>query len=153
MANIGFDIRDIRDALLHRRFDETMASYCLLHYQAHQEHGCSAHPNLRDTELKHFTSSTDPVSFPLPLRRRASEPALQTILPSTINQRLEIVRQPRQRGDRSDIEQDNPLCFYSWHVLGTAHLCGIGVPHVYSPTSSQGNTENMTLCKKKPLPQ
>ncbi|XP_049991978.1 sperm motility kinase Z-like [Alexandromys fortis] len=148
MANIGFNIRDIRDALLHRRFDETMASYCLLHHQACQEHGRSAQPYLRDTEGTHFTSPTDPVSFPLPLRRRASEPALQTILPSTKNQRLEIVRQPRPRGDRSATEQDSPLCFYSWHVLGTAHPCGIGVPNIYSPTSSQGNTEN----KKKALP-
>ncbi|CAO2628814.1 Sperm motility kinase Z [Lemmus lemmus] len=152
MANIGFNIQDITDALLHRRFDETMASYCLLHYQARKEHGCSTRPNLRDIEVTHFTSPTDPISFPLPLRRRASEPSLQTTLPSTKYQRLEIVRQPRRRGDRSAIEQDNPLCFYSWHILGTAHQCGIGVSHVYSPTNSQGNIENMTLCKKKPLP-
>lgn len=73
----------------------------------------------------------------------ASEEEGQRTCPSdklTFNNKPEARDCPtaRQRGDRSDIKQDNPLCFYSWHVLGTTHLCGIGVPHVYSPTSSQG---------------
>ncbi|ERE82121.1 sperm motility kinase Z-like protein [Cricetulus griseus] len=152
MANIGFNIQDIREALLNRTFDETMASYCLLHYQARQGRGYSTHSKFKYTAVTHFNSPTDSVTFPMPLRRRASEPALQTILSSTKNQSLEIVQQPRQRGDISAIEQDNPLYFYSWHILVTAHLCGISAPHIYSPTSHQGNTENVTLLEKKPLP-
>ncbi|XP_051062094.1 sperm motility kinase 2B-like [Phodopus roborovskii] len=148
MANIGFNIQDIREALLNRKFDETMASYCLLHHQARQGQDGSVLHKLRDTSVTHFTSPTDPVSFPLPLRRRATEPALQTILSSTGNQRLEIVRQPRQ----SAIEWDSPLCFYSWHILGTAHQCGARAPHIYPPSSRQGNTGNIALFEEKPLP-
>ncbi|KAL1770189.1 sperm motility kinase 2B-like [Sigmodon hispidus] len=46
MEYIGFQAQDIKESLRQRKFDQTMASYCLLQGQALQGHGCTipAHP-------------------------------------------------------------------------------------------------------------
>ncbi|CAH6778102.1 Gm4922 [Phodopus roborovskii] len=83
MENIGFDAQDVRESLIHRKFNETMAAYNLLKCQACQDDGINAHLKLMNPGATPFPSIEDPDIFPLPPKRRASEPSLQILVSSS----------------------------------------------------------------------
>ncbi|XP_076783594.1 sperm motility kinase Z-like [Arvicanthis niloticus] len=80
MQNIGFHAQDIRESLQHKKFDETMATYQLLRMQACQDDGNYDQTKLMNPGVTPFPSAADLDTFPLPPRRRASEPSLKTLV-------------------------------------------------------------------------
>ncbi|XP_005083103.2 sperm motility kinase 2B-like [Mesocricetus auratus] len=80
MEHMGFQAQDIKDSLRQRKFNQTMASYCLLQEQALREHGCTTRAQPMNPGVTPFPSLEDPVDSPLELRRRGSEPSLGTLL-------------------------------------------------------------------------
>ncbi|XP_031236164.1 sperm motility kinase Z-like [Mastomys coucha] len=83
MQNIGFYEEEIRESLKHKKFDETMATYYLLRVQACQDDGNYVQTKVMNPGVTPFPSAADPDSFPLPPRRRASEPCLKILISST----------------------------------------------------------------------
>lgn len=79
MQNIGFHAQDIRESVKHKKFDETMATYHLLRLQACQDDGNFVQTQLMNPGVTPFPSAADPDTFPLPPRRRASEPSLKIL--------------------------------------------------------------------------
>ncbi|CAH7305753.1 sperm motility kinase 2B [Phodopus roborovskii] len=132
MEHIGFQAQDIKDSLHQRKFNQTMASYCLFQGQALQKHGCPTRaqpaPNPGVTP---FPSLEDPTAFPLEPRRRGSEPALGTLLggPSTNGQ---------QAGQRGGRHATGPM--QRTPILDPAHQRPRSAPCIYSPSSSCENT-------------
>ncbi|XP_218667.4 sperm motility kinase Z-like [Rattus norvegicus] len=88
MENIGFHVQDIKESLKHKKFDETMATYLLLRVQACQNGGNYVQTKLLNPGVAPFPSAADPDTFPLPPRRRASEPSLKIVVASSEQQRL-----------------------------------------------------------------
>ena len=76
MESIGFHSQKIKESLKHNKFDETMAVYNLMKTEALQDHDNCAQTTLTNPGMTPFPSAADPDTFPLPPRRRASEPSL-----------------------------------------------------------------------------
>ncbi|KAK7806856.1 hypothetical protein U0070_026748 [Myodes glareolus] len=70
MEYMGFQAQDIKDSLHQRKYNQTMASYCLLQEQALQGHGCTTRAQPVNPGLTPFPSLEDPAAFPIELRRR-----------------------------------------------------------------------------------
>ena len=83
MESIGFHSQDIREALKHKEFDETRATYHLLKSLANQDDGNYVQRDVTNPGVTPFPSPTDPSTYPLPPRRRASEPSLKIRVSST----------------------------------------------------------------------
>ncbi|XP_059132191.1 sperm motility kinase 2B-like [Peromyscus eremicus] len=112
MEHIGFQAQDIKDSLQQRKFNQTTASYSLLKRQALQWPTCTTLAQPVNPGLAPFPSLEDPVAFPLPPRRRSSEPALGTLLrgSSTSGQVSAYGQQAGQRGHRrANIPLHSPL--------------------------------------------
>ncbi|XP_027256773.1 sperm motility kinase 2B-like [Cricetulus griseus] len=139
MECMGFQAQDIKDSLHQRKFNQTMASYLLLQGQALQEHGCTTQAQPINPGVTPFPSLEDPAAFPQELRRRASEPALSTLLrgPST------NCPQTGQRGGRHATG-----LLQRTSTLDPAHQRARSAPSVYSVSSSGENTEH-NLCSHK----
>ncbi|XP_021485036.2 sperm motility kinase Z-like [Meriones unguiculatus] len=80
MENIGFGSQDIRKSLKHRKFNETMAAYHLLSHQACPHDGKKLQRKKMNSMLTPFPTPEDPATFPLFLRKGASEPSLQVLV-------------------------------------------------------------------------
>ncbi|XP_003496603.1 sperm motility kinase Z-like [Cricetulus griseus] len=104
MQNIGFDVQDIRESLKHRKFNETMAAYNLLKCQACQDNGNNVHTKLMNPGATPFPSIENPNMFPLPPKRRASEPSLRTLVPSSGSPHL----RQRMRTNVPDLLEKTP---------------------------------------------
>ncbi|XP_060229655.1 sperm motility kinase Z-like [Meriones unguiculatus] len=83
MVNIGFGSQDLRKSLKHRKFNETMAAYHLLRHQACQHDGKKLQRKKMNPVLTPFPTPEDPATFPLFLRKGASEPSLQVLVSAT----------------------------------------------------------------------
>ncbi|XP_052598739.1 sperm motility kinase 2B-like [Peromyscus californicus insignis] len=78
MEHIGFQARDIKESLHKRKFNQTMAFYCLLKGQALQFPTCTTLAQPVNPGVAPFPSLEDPVAFPLPPRRRRSHDLMPT---------------------------------------------------------------------------
>lgn len=80
MAEMGFDPRDIRKSVLHRLFNEPMATYGLLQCQARQQGDFIRQTKAVRPGTTPFPTPTDPVAFPGCRKRTTDVPALQSFL-------------------------------------------------------------------------
>ncbi|XP_042117633.1 sperm motility kinase 2B-like [Peromyscus maniculatus bairdii] len=149
MERIGFQAQDIKDSLCHRKFDQTMASYCLLQRQALQGPSCTTSAQPVNPGLAPFPSLEDLIAFPLPLRRRSSEPTLGILLRGspTSGQLSAYGQQAGQRGDRRATEYAIPLHtpLQRTLTLDQDHQRSKSAPCIYSRSTSSDNTED-DLC-------
>ncbi|XP_052598741.1 sperm motility kinase 2B-like [Peromyscus californicus insignis] len=149
MEHIGFQARDIKESLQQRKFNQTMASYCLLKRQALQWPTCTTLAQPVNPGVAPFPSLEDPVAFPLPPRRRRSEPALGTLLrgSSTSGQVSAYGQRPGQRGDRrATIPLHMPL--QRTITSDQDHQCSKSAPCICSVSTSTDNTEDI-LCSHR----
>ncbi|XP_029415868.1 sperm motility kinase 2B-like, partial [Nannospalax galili] len=110
MEALGFSAQDINSSLVHRKFDQTMASYCLLHSQARQEQGLPTQAPPKNPGLTPFPTPEDP-TLPLAPRRRRSEPALSELLcPPSGDEMADWGRRADRRPGRSDSRPAIALC-------------------------------------------
>ncbi|XP_052606579.1 sperm motility kinase Z-like [Peromyscus californicus insignis] len=122
MQNIGFDAQDIRQSLKHRKFNETMAVYYLLRYQACQDPDSNVYTKVMNPGATPFPSVEDPDMFSLPLRRRASEPSLRILVSPTENPN----QSQRKEMDDPDLPEKTPN-------LGRSHKRSMTAPCIYLP--------------------
>ncbi|KAL1770173.1 sperm motility kinase 2B-like, partial [Sigmodon hispidus] len=146
MGYIGFQAQDIKESLRQRKFDQTMASYCLLQGQALQGHGCTIPAHPRNPGVTPFPSLADPIAFPLPPRRPGSEPILGTSFrgSSTNGQVFAYGQQAGQRGARSAARRNGlPLGrpYQRTSSLDQGHRQARSAPCIYSTSSLSENSE------------
>ncbi|KAK7806861.1 hypothetical protein U0070_026753 [Myodes glareolus] len=84
MEYMGFQAQDIKDSLRQRKYNQTMASYCLLQKQALQGHGCTTRAQPVNPGLTPFPSLEDPAAFPIELRRRGNDSNVIRSTPRTL---------------------------------------------------------------------
>ncbi|XP_051020046.1 sperm motility kinase Z-like [Acomys russatus] len=125
MGNIGFDIQEIRESLKHKKFNETTAAYHLLRCQARQEDGSKLQTKPMNPCVVPFPSLEDPATFPLPPRRRASEPSLQLLASSTEKHHR------RQRAEEINV----PILSEKISTLGRGHKRSMTAPCIYIPSN------------------
>ncbi|ERE68841.1 sperm motility kinase Z-like protein [Cricetulus griseus] len=102
MADMGFDPRDIRESLLHRLFNEPMATYGLLQCQAHQQGGFTRQTKAVQPGITPFPTPADPATFPGCQKRTTYTPALRAFLSlSPKTDSAEDSQQVEQRTRRS----------------------------------------------------
>nr|XP_048277319.1 sperm motility kinase 2B-like [Myodes glareolus] len=147
MEYMGFQAQDIKDSLHQRKYNQTMASYCLLQEQALQGHGRTTRAQPVNPGLTPFPSLEDPAAFPIELRRRGSEPALGTLLrqPATYGHVPAYGQQAGQRGSRHPAGSALPLCrpLQRPSTPDQAHQRAKSAPCIYSTSNSSENTEDL----------
>ncbi|XP_041535929.1 sperm motility kinase 2B-like [Microtus oregoni] len=147
MEYMGFQAKDIKDSLCQRKYNQTMASYCLLQGQALQGHGCTTRAQPVNPGATPFPSLEDPAAFPLELRRRGSEPTLGTLLrgPATYGHVPAYGQQAGQRGSRGPTGSALPLCrpLQRLSTPDQTHQRAKSAPCIYSRCSSRENTEDL----------
>ncbi|XP_049991901.1 sperm motility kinase 2B-like [Alexandromys fortis] len=148
MEYMGFQAKDIKDSLRQRKYNQTMASYCLLQGQALQGHGCTTRAQPMNPGVTPLPSLEDPAAFPLELRRRGSEPTLGTLLrgPATYGHVPAYGQQAGQRGSRCPTGSALPLCrpLQRSSTPDQTHQRTKSAPCIYSRCSSRGNTEDLS---------
>uniref|UniRef100_A0A8C6G6B0 non-specific serine/threonine protein kinase n=1 Tax=Mus spicilegus TaxID=10103 RepID=A0A8C6G6B0_MUSSI len=87
MGYIGFQAQDIEDSLRQRKFNETMASYCLLKKQILKECDRPIRAQPMNPSVTPFPSLVDTPTFHLGLRKRETEP---TCLWSSANRQVSV---------------------------------------------------------------
>ncbi|XP_036024600.1 sperm motility kinase 2B-like [Onychomys torridus] len=146
MEHIGFQAQDIKDSLHQRKFDQAMASYCLLQGQALQGHGCTTRAQATNPGATPFPSLEDPVAFPLAPRRRGSEPTLGALLrgSSTNGQVSAYGQQAGQRGGKNATGPALPLYrpLQRTSTLDQVHHHARSAPCIYSKSSISEDTED-----------
>ncbi|XP_037065421.1 sperm motility kinase 2B-like [Peromyscus leucopus] len=142
MKRIGFQAQDIKDSLQQRKYNQTMATYCLLKGQALQWPICTTLDQPVNPGVAPFPSLEDPVAFPLPPRRRSSEPTLGTLLrgSSTSGQLSAYGQQAGQRGGRRATEYAIP--HQRTLTLDEDHPRSKSLPCIYSRSTSSDNMED-----------
>ncbi|KAL1779378.1 sperm motility kinase 2B-like, partial [Sigmodon hispidus] len=80
MADMGFNPRDIQNSLLHRLFNEPMATYGLLQCQARKQRGFTSQTKAVQPEMTPSSTPTDPATFPSCQKSSTDVPALQVFL-------------------------------------------------------------------------
>ncbi|XP_005086558.1 sperm motility kinase 2B-like [Mesocricetus auratus] len=98
MADMGFDPRDIRESLLHRLFNEPMATYGLLQCQARQQGGFTRQTKAVRPGITPFPTPTDPATFPGCRKRTADAAALRALL--SLCSKTESAKDRQQVGQR-----------------------------------------------------
>ncbi|XP_038195137.1 sperm motility kinase 2B-like [Arvicola amphibius] len=141
MEYMGFQAQDIKDSLRQRKYNQTMASYCLLQEQALQGHGCTTRAQPKNPGATPFPSLEDPAAFPLELRRRGSEPALGTLLrgPATYGHVPAYGQQVGQRGSR----RPTGSALQRPSTPDQTHQRAKSAPCIYSTSSSSENMEDL----------
>ncbi|XP_040584178.1 sperm motility kinase Z-like isoform X2 [Mesocricetus auratus] len=122
MQNIGFNVQDISESLKHRKFNETMAAYHLFKCQVCQDNDNNVHTKFMNPGATPFPSYENPDMPPLPLKRRASEPFLQMLVPSSGNP---LLRQ-RRGMNVPDLPEKTP-------TQGRDHKRSMTAPCIYLP--------------------
>uniref|UniRef100_A0A8C8W739 non-specific serine/threonine protein kinase n=1 Tax=Peromyscus maniculatus bairdii TaxID=230844 RepID=A0A8C8W739_PERMB len=142
MKHIGFQAQDIKDSLQQRKFNQTMASYCLLKGQAIQWPSCTTLDQPVNPGVAPFPSLEDPVAFPLPPRRRSSEPTLGTLLRGlpTSGQLSAYGQQAGQRGGRRATEY--AILHQRTLTLDQDDQRSKSLPCIYSRSISSDNMED-----------
>lgn len=147
MAYMGFQAQDIKDSLYERKYNQTMASYCLLQEQALHRQDCTTWAQPVNPGATPFPSLEDPAAFPLELRRRGSEPTLGTLLrgPATYFHVPAYGQQAGQRGSRCPTGSALPFCrpLQRPSTPDQTHQRTKSAPCIYSTSSSRENTEDL----------
>uniref|UniRef100_Q9QYZ6 Sperm motility kinase 2A n=1 Tax=Mus musculus TaxID=10090 RepID=SMK2A_MOUSE len=157
MGHIGFQAQDIEDSLRQRKFNETMASYCLLKKQLLKECDRPIRAQPMNPSVTPFPSLVDTPTFHLGLRRRETEP---TSLRLSANRQMSVCgRSTSKKRDRS----------FSWPgvlsrpinitpTMDQTHTCTRSVPCINSnfciihPNSSDESTEGHTSASAEDKP-
>ncbi|XP_038195146.1 sperm motility kinase 2B-like [Arvicola amphibius] len=147
MEYMGFQAQDIKDSLRQRKYNQTMASYCLLQEQSLRRQDFTTPAQPMNPGATPFPSFEDPDAFPLELRRRGSEPALGTLLrgPATSGHVPAYGLQAGQRGSRHPAGSALPLCrpLQRPSTPDQTHQCTKSAPCIYSTSSIWENTEDV----------
>ncbi|XP_005363409.1 sperm motility kinase 2B-like [Microtus ochrogaster] len=147
MEYMGFQAKDIKDSLCQRKYNQTMASYCLLQEQALRRQDCTTWAQPVNPGATPFPSLEDPAAFPLELRRRGSEPTLGTLLrgPATYGPVPAYGQQVGQRGSIRSTGSALPLCrpLQRSPTPDQTHQHTKSAPCIYSRCSSRENTEDL----------
>ncbi|XP_021510706.1 sperm motility kinase 3A-like [Meriones unguiculatus] len=80
MADMGFNPHDIRKSLLHRLFNEPMATYGLLQCQARKQDDSISQAKPVQPGITPFPTPTDPATFPWYQKRTVDRPAIRVFL-------------------------------------------------------------------------
>nr|ABK42518.1 MarkmA8 [synthetic construct] len=149
MGHIGFQAQDIEDSLRQRKFNETMASYCLLKKQILKECDRPIRAQPMNPSVTPFPSLVDTSTFHLGLRRRETEP---TSLRLSANRQMSVCgRSTSKKRDRRfswPSVSGRPL--HTTHTMDHTHTRTRSVPCIYSmfctiqPNSSDDSTEGHT---------
>uniref|UniRef100_A0A8C6W3P3 non-specific serine/threonine protein kinase n=1 Tax=Nannospalax galili TaxID=1026970 RepID=A0A8C6W3P3_NANGA len=145
MKDLGFHAKDTKNSLINRKFNESMATYCLLHSQARQEHGPTSQAQPINPGVTPFPSLEDPATFNLAPRRRASEPMCKQLWSSSDDEMSEWDQQAGQRGGRCATGSANPLGgpVRRMPIGSPACQCAISAPCLYSASGKEGGTEDL----------
>ena len=157
MGYIGFQAQDIEDSLRQRKFNETMASYCLLKKQILKECDRPIRAQPMNPSVTPFPSLVDTSTFHLGLRRRETEP---TSLRLSANRQMSVCgRSTSKKRDRRfswPSVSGRPL--HTTHTMDHTHTRTRSVPCIYSmfctiqPNSSDDSTEGHTSASAEDKP-
>ncbi|XP_052615508.1 sperm motility kinase 3A-like [Peromyscus californicus insignis] len=131
MAEMGFDPRDIRKSVLHRYFNEPMATYGLLQCRARQQGGLIRQTKAVQPGTTPFPMRTDPVAFPGCRKRTTDVSVFQSFLSLSlktdsakdsqkVGQRLRSVTVPII-APRHCLQKRTPACGAVRDPTGTQH--------------------------------
>ncbi|XP_051037540.1 sperm motility kinase 2B-like [Phodopus roborovskii] len=98
MADMGFNPHDIRESLLHRLFNEPMATYGLLQCQARQQGGFTIQTKSVRPGITPFPTPIDPAAFPGCQKRTSDASALRAFL--SLSSKTDTAEDSQQVGQR-----------------------------------------------------